>query len=208
MKPLSARSILSEAVIVAGVSAALGMVVLSRLESESRDVERDLLNASLRLAERAELEASQPQWLEMRRLARAANASVAEFSGATADAAALHDRLMVLARDCDIRVDRIQPSQRTMTPEPAASDDPSAPPPVRALAAIANSIDVSGRYDSLVRFIERLEDLGFSRVNEVRIVPRREGDERLVQASLQTVHFAFAQAGTQDVGARVEGSTP
>jgi hypothetical protein len=180
------------------------------VESETQDVERDLANASKLLAERSEIDRTQPQWLETRRQAREAKKNMAELSAPTADAASLHDRLMAIARECDVRVDRIQPSPMTLPPEPPPSDDPSAPPPVRPTAALANSIDVKGRYDCFVKFIDRLESLGFTRVNEVRIAPRQEGDVQSVQASVQTVHFAFASsaASKAQASAGAQGVTP
>lgn len=191
MRALTPRGIVSESIIVLGVCAGLGLGVISRFDAEAHDAERDLSSARQRLAERGELERSHSDWAMQRERARAARKSVQLLSEPASDAAALHDRFMTIARTCDVRIERILPAAQAPQSTPAPPEDPDAPAPVRPTAVLANTIEAIGRYDSVVKFIEQVERMGFGRVNGVQIRPIEKDQERLVHTSLQTVHFAF-----------------
>jgi len=208
MRALTPRGIISEAAIVLGVCAGLGMAVISRFDAERDDLERDLTNATKLMSHRGEIEQSQSLWMRQRERARVARDSMRSLSEPASTAAVLHERIMGMARDCEVRIDRIQPGQQS-APEPAsASDDPTAPKPVLPKAVLSNTIDAEGRYDSMVRFIERLESLGLGRINDVRLTPLDTGNEQLVRASVSTVHVAFDTKDLATANASFKGGTP
>lgn len=206
MKPLTPRNLFSEGIIIVGACAGIGLLVIGRFDADRRQVDRELSAASKLLAERGEIEAGQARWLALRASARSAISRMGELSAPAEDAATLHERLTAIARDCDVRIDRIQPAHSNATP-PAPSDDPSIPTPAWPKSILTNSIEADGRYDSVVHFIEKLESLGLGRINEVRITPVTDANAHSVHVTLQAVHVAF-DTRPQPAQASAQGVTP
>lgn len=120
-------------------------------------------------------------------------ADIAERSAPARDAAKLNAAIEALALKAGVAVRRTQPREDSDGAAPARpAEGADAAPAVRPDATLAFTIDVTGPYAGLTRFVRALEtDLGYTAVSSVRLTPESENRD-LVRASITTRHYAFS----------------
>jgi len=109
--------------------------------------------------------------------------------------AAVFETIMTHAADAGVRVESMTPNGTTTTTQ--AGIAPIAPtpdsPPVEAPPQdrlVRYSIEISGEYDNVVRFVERLQtSMGFASVRGVRITARSQPGQRALSATVDTEHL-------------------
>ena len=115
---------------------------------------------------------------------------IASSEGAL-DSAELTQRLYDTAAECGLTLTRIQPSSQRISSVMRPDGTPDAAPQ----AALRVSLDTTASYDAVVRFLDVLErDLGFVRIESVRLTPVSPDGVQSVRATIETVHFAFVPA--------------
>ncbi len=139
-----------------------------------------------------------------------------EWSGRVGDDTQLFERLGELARARDVKIDRLDP-RAAVAPSKEAKFKDSA----TQVSARACSMDVSGSYESIARFLEDIDTaLGASKVTMFRLSPGVKGGgvarAGMVSATVETAHLRvrtpipapMASGASAGVGARVKETGP
>lgn len=97
----------------------------------------------------------------------------------------LYDAITAAARECSVRIERLNPSRNTTRGREIESKTGI------AVGTIDFTIEFRGGYAGAVKFLREIETgLGLVRVNTLRLVPERTPDGGLiVVANIETSHF-------------------
>lgn len=203
------RALLAQVIIGGAALAGISFGVLDPLR-QSRDDAMAQLEQFETLAQNAsEYAGRMPELARGRATVETKLSTMSQRSAPARDAAALNARLEELAAASGVRVQRTQPREAVSavaSAPPRATTD-AAPTEgaasVKPDAVIGLTIDVSGPYAGMTRFIEGLESrLGYTRVDSVRLVPEGETEDR-VRATISTLHFAFSMPKGEHVASGV-----
>lgn len=194
------RGLMAQVVIGGAVLAGISMGVLDPLRTAREDAMSQLEKAEMLARHAGEYAQRMPELSRERAEIEAKLSTMRERSEPARDAAALNARMEELAATAGVRLQRTQPREALSalskdppraTTDPATSDQP-ATASVKPDAVLGFTIDATGSYAGMTRFIEGLErNLGYTRVDSVRIAPDSETEDR-VRATISTVHFAFS----------------
>jgi len=117
-------------------------------------------------------------------------------AGAGATESGVFETIMSLAAEASVRVESMTPNgtttagpaQATAPIAPMPGVEPVEPPPQDRL--VRYSIEISGEYDNVVRFVERVQaSMGFTNVRGVRIAARAQPGQRTLSATVDTEHL-------------------
>ena len=130
-------------------------------------------------------------WRDTEARGSALQQRIAAHSQGAIDSAALTQRLYDTATACGLALTRIQPAAQRIAPTLRPDGTPEAAPQT----ALRVALDTTAPYEAVVRFLDVLEhDLGFVRIESVRLAPVSPEGLPSVRATIETVHFGFDPA--------------
>jgi hypothetical protein len=193
------RALMAQCVIGAAALVGVSLGVLEPLRTARHDAIAQLEQSELLAAKAGEYAVRMPELSRDRATVEARLATVAERSALARDAARLNASIEELAGRTGVTIQRTQPRDSVSAasfapPAPAAGAEVpgAALAMVKPDAVVGFTIEASGNYAGITRFIEGLEtSLGYTRVDSVRVTPDSENEDR-ARATISTLHFAFS----------------
>lgn len=202
MKTISSRDLGAQAIIVLGVSTAISILVLGPLSDRLDGVRRALSAANGLMFQSSSLSAETPKWKARTAQDQLSRDHLHTLSMPAKDSAEVQNRLMTIAAEHGVRIDRIQP--RMATGAVGQSTD-AANQRVAPTATIFNVIEAAGTYNALAQFVGDVQSIGLTRVTAVRMTPIIDGDQQLARATIQATHYAFAVPTVQPPSSPLSG---
>lgn len=114
------------------------------------------------------------------------------------DAEALLSGIHRIAAECDISIDAVRPtgtsavSRPSPTPQAAGTTTADAAKPAAPDTVLNCDISLRGEYDGVIRFLLRLNELGWHKVRSLRIAPTGADAYPTTEARLELSLFDFA----------------
>lgn len=185
-----ARQVLSAAMIACGVCVAAWLFTARPVAAQLEEAEARVRTAREQAKRAVSLE-TDPDASEARlEEAQRRSALVRDLAARTGDPMALYDRIGALAAEHGVEVDRMRPAR---VAEKSRGDEFPGD-------AVGFALTVRGGYEGVARLIGGLErELGFSSCLRWQVAPEWRDGERMVSATIETVHLridlARAMAG-------------
>jgi len=172
------RRLIATAIIVVGVCAGGYSIVVLPMKRELARAESEADSASAAIERMSRLQATLPELIGRRDLAKHRVSLVRAASRVARDEGVLYADVSALAADLGLRVTRLAPVGSGQSGE-------NGPQSVRW------SMEVVGSYGALTLFIKRFEErLGFAIVRSVVVTPDQTRVDTVV-ASIETEHFVI-----------------
>ena len=188
---LTSRDLTTMTFIVLTVAGAASMMLFGPAQASVGEAHAELQEANRSAQAAPTLLVESAAWQVTTTRSKAMRAHIAKHSANATDSAALTQTLYDIAAQNGLELTRIQPSSGRQLASIAASakEDPAAVTPTATLRV---ALDTTAPYDAVVTFLEALErDLGFVRLESVRLTPVTSDGAPLVRAIIESVHFAF-----------------
>lgn len=208
----SPRALIAQCVIGGAALVGLSLGVLEPLRLARHDAVAQLEQSELLAAKAGEYAVRMPELSRDRAAVDARLSTVNERSAMARDAARLNASIEELAGRTGVTIQRTQPRESVSAaafapPVSAAGADASGALPalIKPDAVVGFTIEASGNYAGITRFLDGLEtSLGYTRVDSVRVTPDSEHEDR-ARATISTLHFAFSLPGGVQVSSPVAG---
>ncbi len=195
------KSNLTAQLLIAGAAlAGFSALVLGPLKARSEELRADMEQSRELSARAGEFAQRAPDIAHAEALALRELDAIRARGAVAADDAQLNALIQRMATESNVEIQRLQPRESAPVASAKPAPENAAETQINPTRAVTFSIDASGSYASLTRFVHELQtSTGFTKVSAIRLSSDSDHNDR-VRASISTTHFCFPPPKTAKPG--------